>query len=417
MKELFSFPVPLTLIKSLISERVATSLKIKAGFGLCLLLLLTACSPEESTTTAQILQVSINNARETLSAPTTPSMPIAAPGTWQNISPPGVSTNFENPANNYGFQTIVLDPQSGAIYVGTCNQGLWKSGDQGKSWIKVNTGVRGSSLDSGRLWSVALDPVNPQIIYTTAGYGEGGILKSTNGGREWTDMIPEGSELVVAVHSRDIYSIAIDPLNHNHILAAFHSVQGAGQFLGNAPVIESLDGVSTWTIHALPNLGYTHYIFFMDNSETWLLGTQGKDFWRTTDTGKTWKQVSNSNITDGGTSLYRTKTNTWYTASEDGVLRSLDGVTWKKMNSPQPVYSVIGDGTKLFTQQAFAGSNPSGPATFFVSDEETGTNGTPMNSQKFNDGPMSMVYDSANRYLYTSNWNAGVWKFQLDSKA
>ena len=94
---------------------------------------------------------------------------------WIKISPPGVSTRataFNN--SNYGFQAIVVDPKSEAVYVGTCYQGLWKSSDQGKTWVKVNTGKNGALLDTGRLWSLVIDPVNPKVLYTTAGYGAGG---------------------------------------------------------------------------------------------------------------------------------------------------------------------------------------------------------------------------------------------------
>lgn len=333
---------------------------------------------------------------------------------WENITPSEVSIDANNPTNNFGFQTLALDPKSGAIYVGTCYQGLWKSIDQGKSWLKVNTGANGASLDSGRLWTLAIDPSNPQIIYTTAGYGVGGILKSTNGGKDWVNLLSSESAAYNIIKSADIYSIALDPNDPNHVLATFHSVQNPGQYFGNAPVIESKDGGKTWGVHPLPNLSYVHYIFFLDNSSTWLLATQEHGFWRTADAGQTWSQVSKSNLTDGGGSLYRAKTGVWYAASSSGVLQSTDGIAWKELNTPQPLYAVIGDGTNLYTQSAYAGVNPSGPASYNIALEASGTKWVAMNNQKFEDGPMSMVYDPANHLIYSSNWRSGVWKLQVN---
>ena len=92
---------------------------------------------------------------------------------------------------------------------------------------------------------MAIDPVNPQILYTTAGYGAGGILKSTDGGVSWVDVFSQSAQ-AKTIGTNDVYSIAIDPSNHSHLLAAFHYYWYSNQASG---VIESTDGGTTWTIH------------------------------------------------------------------------------------------------------------------------------------------------------------------------
>src|SRR5947209_5563156 len=63
---------------------------------------------------------------------------------WQKITPPKVTVNGSAfGGGNFGFQAIAVNPKSGAVYVGTCYQGLWKSTNQGKTWAKVNTGTNG----------------------------------------------------------------------------------------------------------------------------------------------------------------------------------------------------------------------------------------------------------------------------------
>lgn len=339
---------------------------------------------------------------------------------WINISPPRVSTRFEDfGKNNYGFQSMALARRSGIVYVGTCYQGLWKSSDRGRTWNKVNTGRNGKILDSGRLWTLAIDPIKTNVLYTTPGYGsEPGVWKSIDGGRNWRDLIPPGSWLRNTVKSGDIYSIAVDPYNHDHILGAFHSVF-SGPYAGNAPLIESRNGGRTWTIHPLPNLGYGHYVFFMGSSSTWLLGTQSNGFWRSVDSGRNWVQVSTEDLSHGAGSLYRAKTGIWYTAAWGKVLRSADeGATWTiAVHLGDYLYSVIGDGTNLYTQSANTGSNTTGPQPYYTSAETDGLHWAPYNSQTFRDGPMSMVYDARHHTLYSSNWNAGVWKIRLRRKA
>ena len=82
--------------------------------------------------------------------------------------------------NNYGFQTLVMDPSDHrTLYVGTCYQGIWKTTDGGQTWAKADTGANGAQIDSGRNWTLAIDPFHPRTLYTTAGYGANGLWRST----------------------------------------------------------------------------------------------------------------------------------------------------------------------------------------------------------------------------------------------
>ena len=48
----------------------------------------------------------------------------------------------------------------------------------------------GSALDKGRQWTMAIDPVNSSVLYANSGYGPAGLYKSTNGGVDWTQILP-----------------------------------------------------------------------------------------------------------------------------------------------------------------------------------------------------------------------------------
>ncbi len=347
----------------------------------------------------------------------TPAGATATPaptGQWVNISPPGVSTNPNSPASNYGFQTVATDPRHpGTVYVGTCYQGLWKTTDGGNTWAKVNTGTNGPNLDTGRIWSLAVDPFNANTLYAVNGYGSGqGLWKSTDGGVDWSQMF---SQSIMQSLSADVYDVTPDPYLANHVLVAFHGGWGGG---ADAGILESFDGGATWTIHnPISGWGAGHYIMFLNNSSTWLLATQYDGFWRTSDSGATWTQVSTQNMQHGGEEIYHAANGAWYTGSVGALLRSTDnGASWTTVTpvagTPDGYNAVIGDGTTLYAQPANTGAANS-PHSYYVSPENGGTTWVAQNNQSFSDGPMSMAYDPVNHVVYSSNWDGGVWKLQV----
>ena len=333
----------------------------------------------------------------------------AAPSTWQNITPSGVSLDFNSPPSNYGTQTIALSPAAPrTVYVGTAYQGIWKSVDSGASWARVNTGRNGPNLTTGRNWTVAVDPTDANTLYTVAGFGVGqGLWKSTTGGVDWDQLLPVA---LTQATSADVYSVAIDPADRQHLLLGFHSGWAGGSDGG---VLESRDGGASWVTHGpRPGWGAGNYALFITSS-TWLLGTQGNGFWRTTDSGTTWTQVSTVAMQHGATQLYRAATGTLYVGALHTLLRSTDGgASWTAVgpNTPDGYNAVIGDGTTLYAQPANTGASSSGLHPYYVSAETDGTVWTAQNGQTFTDGPMSLAVDRQNGIVYSSNWDAGVWR-------
>ena len=351
-------------------------------------------------------------------AGTTPATPAVgartaqAAGAWVNITPPGVSLNFKDfGANNYGMQTIVSAPSAPrTVYLGTTYQGIYKSVDSGDHWTKVNTGTNGKNLDTGRNWTLAVDPTDANVLYTVAGYGYGqGLWKSVNGGTDWSLALPAA---VGSATSNDVGNVAIDPLNHLHLLVAFHSGWNTGS--EESGVIESLDGGATWLTHrAVKGTGSGHYVLFLDSSQSWLLATKDAGFWRTGNAGMTWTQVSQANAQDGGTQLYGTDNGTYYVAASHTLLRSVDlGQSWQPVgpSTSDGYYAVTGDGRNLYAQPANSGTSSTGDHPYYMSAETDGLAWSQQNDQTFTDGPMSMSVDRQNGFVYSSNWDAGVWR-------
>jgi len=258
-----------------------------------------------------------------------------------------------------------------------------------------------------------VDPTNANVVYTVAGYGSGqGIWKSTNGGVDWTQMLPAS---VMQSATADIYAISIDPSDRNHLLVGSHS---GWNFGADAGVLESKDAGATWSLHPAQSAwGKGHYVFFI-TSTTWLLGTQDAGFWRTTNSGGNWTKVSNENLQHGGGQLYRASTGVLYTGALQSVLRSTDnGASWTRVgpSTSDGFNGIIGDGTYLYAQRANTGLASTGSQPYYISRESDGVTWTPQNNgaQTFPNGPMNMVYDATNRIIYSSNWLAGVWKLNV----
>jgi len=110
----------------------------------------------------------------------TPNAPSTASTGWQRLDTTGG-----------GEQTSIATHPTDAsiVYMAMDNGGLLKTEDGGDSWFSVS-----SNLGAYRLSSVALDPLNPDVIYVTAstqygqnllGGGTGEIYRSVNAGLSW----------------------------------------------------------------------------------------------------------------------------------------------------------------------------------------------------------------------------------------
>lgn len=78
--------------------------------------------------------------------------------------------------------TIAVHPyQAGTVYIGTCNDGIYRTTDGGASWSAVNNG-----LGSSDIRTIAIDPLDPDVLYAGTGNGYG-IYKSIDGGELWKE--------------------------------------------------------------------------------------------------------------------------------------------------------------------------------------------------------------------------------------
>jgi photosystem II stability/assembly factor-like uncharacterized protein len=110
---------------------------------------------------------------------------------WQELGPRTLNNGslFPEPVSGR-LLAVALDPQnSRVIYVGSAQGGIWKTTNGGRNWTPLT-----DFLPSLAINSIAIDSKNPSIIFAGTGennlscdsYQGQGILRSTNGGHTWT---------------------------------------------------------------------------------------------------------------------------------------------------------------------------------------------------------------------------------------
>lgn len=314
---------------------------------------------------------------------------------WQNITPASPC------AFDFGCLSIATDPTHlGTVYLGT-EQGIWKSVNQGANWARADqpwgTDFCGSRGFDGRVWSLSV--ASNGDVYANNGYGcTQGALRSTDGGVHWTPL-----DAMNTANGPDINHVDVDPANPAHLIVSYHS--------GSAGVNESSDFGASWTFH--PGSGSASWAFFV-TSTTWINTTSTAGVWRTTNSGASWVQVSPYNAMHGNAQMYKASDGSLYLTADRAILRSADqGATWAVVlaNSALDGFEgIIGDGTYVYTRTANTGVANTGPLPFRRALESDPTVWSDF-GQALANGPMSMTSDG--QYIYSSNWNAGVWRLPI----
>jgi hypothetical protein len=184
------------------------------------------------------------------------------------------------------------------VYAGTTAGGLWRTIDGGTNWTNLTP-----DLPSPGISGIVIDPLNTNTIYILTGDGDSdfgglveaygymrtsiGVLKSTNGGANWTRM---GGFPGVDYATLTGFRLIMHP-EFNNILYACTS---QGLFI-------SVNSGETWGLNN--NNGIFYNMEFQPGSGTVCYATSRLDnarriFWRSTNSGFTWDTsvVTNNQI-------------------------------------------------------------------------------------------------------------------------
>lgn len=313
---------------------------------------------------------------------------------WEDITPPGVDF----------VQDFVLDPlHPGVVYLGGGQGfGMWRSSDCGATWTKINTGDGAADIDGGGHWTVAIDHVEPNVLYTANGYGAFGLYKSTNGGTDWYQIV-DPTSLSALQFGGFVERVTVDPTDHQHLLVSPHFECENGHV---DCFIESMDAGATWTIRDDQAPISEDSSQIMLDSQTWFVsGTDGLR--RTGDGGQSWQVAHAGWVTD---SFYRAPDGRLFTTALDqGVLVSTDdGVSWTAIPDSPRHRGLVGDGVYLYTSDRNASDTPYQP--YHRAPLADPTTWEPYPSPDVLRGGWRLHYDDAHGILYSSTEDQGFWR-------
>jgi len=245
------------------------------------------------------------------------AMASAAAADWEPLGPFGGSAAI-----------VQMDYQQGVVLAATSNAQLFKSSDDGDSWVSLPFPARSRA----RLHALAIDRQNPGVYFVglsgdASEYS--GIMRTADGGLTW-NRIPEPG-------LKNVWSIAIWPEDSQVIAAGTEE----GLWLTE-------DGGTNWALTTPvddPELKPVVSIAFDPwDSQTLYLGTPHLA-WKTTDGGSAWQPIHEGMINDSDVFYlladYKVR-NKLFAATCGGIYRSVDrGEQWTKLRqAPGASYRV-----------------------------------------------------------------------------
>jgi photosystem II stability/assembly factor-like uncharacterized protein len=212
-----------------------------------------------------------------------------------------------------------IDHQEPArLYASTVLAGLFKTADQGRSWLRLGD----IAIPPSSNQPLAVDPDDPNVVYTTT---DEAIAKSTNGGRRWT--LGEGGSFSCV----DLTRIALDPREPAHVFA---SGQTGCPYPNVCTFFLSRNAGETWAC-----LGFGNLISILGidpfTSAVYARAPSG-GLLRSTDDGATWTHLHDglSALSFAASPLVE---GTLWAGQARAVARSRDGgQTWQAFSAGLP---------------------------------------------------------------------------------
>jgi Immune inhibitor A peptidase M6 len=173
------------------------------------------------------------------------------------------------------------------------------------SWSNLgptNYNVGSGDLAQGRASSLWVNPANTNFIY--AGFADGGVWKTTNGGASWTPI--SDFEVSTSIGGIDVLvGSDTSTLTDATVYAGLGEGNTASDSVDGAGVLKSVDGGASWTLQTIPwtnpdgavNARWRHSIrrILIDTNvaaaqSVWVAGDGG--VYHTADGGATWSLVT-----------------------------------------------------------------------------------------------------------------------------
>ncbi|HVA63105.1 MAG TPA: sialidase family protein [Terriglobales bacterium] len=250
-------------------------------------------------------------------------------GNWTELGPRPETTQQFGAVGGRMISIAVdlgADSSGNTVYLGAADGGLWMS-PNAQSPQPTFTPI-GDNLPSLAIGAIALDSsTSPTTIYVGTGEGNSsqdsyygvGILKSTDGGKNWTPGT--GVDFLGSAVTR----LLVDPASPNILLA---SVTESGVFVGDnftntaaaIGIVRSVDGGATWT-HVYNNNASATDLVYDPISHDYFAAIRAHGIVVSADQGQTWQPVSGNPL--GGPTITAKNFSRVSLAQRSGVLYAL----------------------------------------------------------------------------------------------
>lgn len=199
-------------------------------------------------------------------------------GSWYSIGP----TSYTIGNHGYGpgmgrVNCIAFHPTDpNTYYIGTPSGGLWKTTDDGSSWMNLCNGIPVIGISG-----IAIHNTNPNIIYILTGDGDAGntnsigVLVTHDGGASWSTT---GLVFDVKDQTRG-YKLKMHPYNYYILFAAT-----------DEGIYKTTDAGITW--NKVLNEPNCTDIEFKPGTPTTMYASTWNYFYKSYDTGQTWTPIS-----------------------------------------------------------------------------------------------------------------------------
>ncbi len=330
------------------------------------------------------------------------------------------ANNFWQPLEKIkckSINSIVID-DSGHIFIGSLDEGLYRSDDHGQNWINTYTGYQVFDIfsrnnrtifigtndgilrsdNNGDTWSAThWENVRPWFSKAFLTNGSGDLLAGTSGGIFRYDEDQNTWSQIVSTSDYYITSICMNTTDF--IFAGTFEIS-----TNNQGILYSVDNGNTWIFKENMFSDLKIYTIAANDSDHIFIGTQNGIF-KSRDNGDNWLLLGNELIRNKVKDITIQQNGNIYISTVNGIYHSADnGKMWNSMNDQ-------------FTDLDFASianDNDGGLWAGSVSNGlyHTTDNGRQWNSYKidFIDIHLSTIAMNQNKDIYVGSLNYGIFR-------
>jgi photosystem II stability/assembly factor-like uncharacterized protein len=192
--------------------------------------------------------------------------------------------------------------QPNTAYIGFDNGGVWRSTDYGSNWTPLF-----DAQSTGSIGAIGVAPSDPNVIYVGTGAGiirpdlstGDGLYKSTDAGKTWKRIGLTDSQMIAAIDvdpkdpNRFFVAVLGHPYGPNAERGLFRSTDGGATL---QKVLYKDEYTSANDVHIDPSDPMTVYATLWVQQQSYIeggaFGGTGGGFFKSTDGGTTWKQMT-----------------------------------------------------------------------------------------------------------------------------